>query len=69
MMSEQIKSGFCRVCDSQQKVTRPRANHLLHFFLSVVTCGFWLVVWLGSAVQFGGWRCSKCGSSDVGHVK
>jgi hypothetical protein len=27
-------------------VQRPRFNHLLHFALTLFTCGFWLPIWI-----------------------
>jgi hypothetical protein len=33
-----------------------------------VTFGFWIIIWIGSAVKFGGWRCTQCGSGKVSGV-
>jgi len=56
-------SGKCKHCGDRVMVRRPGTNHVLHLILTVLTCGLWLIVWLGSAIQFGGWRCTKCGGS------
>lgn len=42
-------------------VTRPATNHLLHFFITFLTCGLWLVVWILASIKIGGWRCTRCG--------
>ena len=34
-------------------VGRRPVNHILHLFLSVLTLGFWLIVWLGVAMTRG----------------
>jgi hypothetical protein len=37
----------CRICDKQTVhiYDEHNCNHLLHFFLSVATSGFWLLIW------------------------
>lgn len=67
-MSDQMKSGYCQVCEKRVPVSRPRANHILHFFLSLFTFGLWVLVWLGLSIKFGGWRCVKCGSKAIKEV-
>lgn len=67
-MSQQHRSGWCARCQRQVVVFRPGANHILHLLLTLVTCALWLIVWLGSAIRFGGWRCSVCGSNQVSNV-
>lgn len=68
-MSTIIKSGFCKVCGETRKVSRGRANHLLHLILTILTGGLWLFVWIGIAVKFGGWRCETCGSTKVKAIR
>ena len=65
MSNMEYKSGFCMICGGKHKLERPKANHVLHLVLSVVTIGLWLPMWLGSSIQFGGWQCSQCGSKKV----
>lgn len=43
-------------------------NHVLHVILSVVTCGFWLLVWPVVAV-FGGEKRKVIAVDDYGHVQ
>ena len=64
-MAEQYKSGFCKDCNEQRKVARPKINHILHLILSIITAGIWLIVWLGISIRVGGWRCDECGSKRV----
>lgn len=68
-MSESKRSGYCKRCDEQRVVFRKRANHVLHLLLTVLTLGLWVVIWLGVAIQFGGWRCSVCGGKVSGRVR
>lgn len=67
-MAEDKKGGFCKLCEKRVVVFRKGTNHILHLVLSVITCGFWLIVWIGSSLKFGGWRCTECGSTKIGNV-
>lgn len=64
-MSTQTASAYCWDCDERRAVVRPRVNHLLHAFLTVVT-GVWLFVWILATLFRSPWRCSHCGSGKVG---
>lgn len=64
-MANAEKSAYCKSCDAQRKVTRPKANHVLHLILTLITVGLWAIVWIGVAVKIGGWRCDTCGSTKV----
>lgn len=67
-MAEDRKSGFCKPCGKQTIVFRKGTNHILHLLLSILTGGLWLIIWLGVAIKFGGWRCTQCGSTKVSGV-
>ncbi len=67
-MADEHRSGFCEHCKKRVVVFRPGPNHALHLLLSILTVGWWLIIWLLSCVQFGGWRCVNCGSKSVKHV-
>jgi hypothetical protein len=67
-MAEEKRSGFCPDCDRRVVVFRKGTNHILHLILTVLTLGLWLIVWFGSAVKFGGWRCQVCGSGKIKQV-
>lgn len=63
-MSQIQSTGFCATCGEQRMFVKQRINHLLHFFLGVVTLSvWWLVVWLplGIVNSARGDRCSVCG--------
>lgn len=67
-MTDQKKSGFCQVCNKRVVVFRKGTNHILHLLLSILTMGLWLIVWIGTVIKFGGWRCAECGSNRVRKV-
>lgn len=68
-MAEEKKSGFCQQCNKQSVVFRKGTSHILHLLLTVLTAGLWLIVWIGSAIKFGGWRCTQCGSKQISNVR
>lgn len=68
-MATSAKAGFCKKCDSNRKLERPRANHILHLILTILTAGLWIIVWILVGLQIGGWRCSTCGSTKVARAK
>jgi hypothetical protein len=63
-MAEVQTSGWCRVCHQQRMMTKPKINHVLHLVLSLVTLGFWSLVWLTLAIVNSGKspRCVQCGT-------
>jgi len=67
-MSVEEKSGMCATCNKQVMVRRKGTNHLLHLVLSVLTGGFWIIVWILASVKFGGWRCTQCGGTRISQV-
>ena len=68
-MADDRKGGMCTDCRKRVVVFRKGTNHILHLILSVLTAGLWLIVWFGSAIKFGGWRCTECGSTRVSGVR
>lgn len=67
-MGNDVKGGFCKQCNAPRPVFRKGTNHILHLLLTILTAGLWLLVWIGVAVKFGGWRCQQCGSTAVTSV-
>ena len=65
-MSQEYNSGFCKYCNEQVKTQRESPNHILHFLITILTCGFWVVIWFLLCLQFGGWNCSNCGQKIDG---
>lgn len=68
-MAEEKKSGYCGECQEKRVVYRPGTNHILHLLLSLVTAGFWLIIWFCCSVKFGGWRCATCGSQKIRKIR
>lgn len=68
-MAEDKKGGYCDNCEKSVVVFRKGTNHILHLLMSVVTAGFWLIIWVLSAIKFGGWRCTECGSTRVSKIR
>lgn len=68
-MTDERKSGYCKECMGRKVVFRKGTNHILHLILSVLTMGFWIIVWVGSSIKFGGWRCSECGSTKLREIR
>ena len=68
-MADERKGGFCPRCNQHVVVFRKGTNHILHLLLTILTGGLWLIIWVGVAVKFGGWRCTVCGNSSVSQVR
>jgi hypothetical protein len=49
-------------------MTKPKINHVLHLVLTLVTLGFWAIVWLILGIVNSGksHRCAQCGTPS-GH--
>jgi zona occludens toxin (predicted ATPase) len=64
-VSVKQSSAYCHVCQRQSLFQKPRINHVLHLILSIVTFGFWLIVWaiLGIINSSKSPRCTTCGST------
>ena len=60
------QSGYCSQCDHAVRLYQdPKTNHILHFFLSIVTCGVWLLVWLYLGSRSKGYYCTTCGTEVI----
>ena len=51
----------CKTCGCKVLAVRPSTNHLMWLFVSILTMGFGLILWVLAAVKIGGWRCTGCG--------
>lgn len=53
---------FCKTCNTQTIHLAPSTSHVLHLLLTLVTFGFWGIVWLivylNNTTQS---SCTKCG--------
>ena len=61
-MSIDIARKYCKNCGMDVKATRERPHHLFHLFMSIITGGLWLIVWILAALLKDSWHCSACGS-------
>jgi hypothetical protein len=75
-MSMDYRQAYCWSCGRYVRGARPGTNHVFHLimtaFLGFVTLPllcigaiFWLFVWAGSSIKFGGWQCVGCGSTKL----
>ena len=61
MATNQLMS-FCKKCEKQTLHLQPATSHMLHFLLSLVTFGLWIIVWvLLAASNNSQMTCSACG--------
>ena len=60
-MSVQKTRKFCSECDKNCLAERPGTSHLLHLLMTLLTGGLWSIIWVGTIVKFGGWKCPTCG--------
>jgi hypothetical protein len=70
MASLEQGQKFCVDCDKDILVQRKGINHLLHLILTIVTAGWWLLVWIFLILlkTFGmgaNWKCSSCGGESL----
>ncbi len=66
-MSEVQATGYCQYCGRQTMYVKPRINHILHFFLGLLTFSlWWIFVWLplGIVNSARALRCSACGMTS-----
>lgn len=63
-MPELKRGRDCWRCDEQTLHTKHGTAHLVHFLLSIVTCGLWVILWVAAAISnsTSPWICSRCGS-------
>jgi len=64
-MAMKYRAGYCDVCAENQKLERKSGNHVLHLILSIITLGWWVIIWILVAVSSEPWTCSKCGTKKV----
>ncbi len=58
---------FCPTCKENVLGRRETPNHLLHFLITVLTCGLWVFVWgfIGLTAGSRPFRCTVCGMPGV----
>lgn len=63
-MGQKQAGRYCAHCRKNVMATGTTPNHILHFLITVFTCGLWAIGWiLIAAGKIGGYRCVNCGSS------
>ena len=61
-MGVKTSGVYCGNCKKNVMAQRNAPNHILHLVLSVMTVGFWLVVWVLLAIAgVNSKRCTECG--------
>ena len=58
----EISNGYCNNCKADVKIVSKPVNHLLHFIISLLTGGSWIIVWLFFAFVLKKWNCNICGA-------
>ena len=61
-MASEFQIGFCDVCGREMTFYRRTIDHKLHFILSILTGGLWLVSWLSLILLRNEekWTCTNC---------
>lgn len=63
-MSTKTAILYCHNCECERGHSQPAPNHVVHLILTLLTAGFWLIVWLIVAMTATQkWTCSRCGAS------
>lgn len=60
-----MSTAYCNLCKKRVAVRAEGVNHVLHLLLSIVTGGFWLIIWFIWAMLPDDWYCTECGQ----HIK
>lgn len=59
-------SGFCKTCNAQRAIIRSTPSHVLHFLITIFTCGFWIIPWGLMTIFPDAFRCTVCGTKAKG---
>ena len=68
-MGIEFKRGYCDDCEELIRAERPGTNHVLHLLLSLITFGFWIIIWIMASIKIGGWQCPRCGGYSISNAK
>ena len=67
-MAEYKERKFCEYCNKPVLATKPAPNHILHFLISALTCGAWVIPWAidhHMKLRGGKFTCPQCGSQNL----
>ena len=64
IMGNQQDMLKCNKCEKMTLHTRTTPNTLLHIFLTIITAGIWLIVWI-LFIGKGTPKCMTCGKSKT----
>ena len=56
-----ITSRWCPRCEKYGAAQKQGPSHLLHFAITLLTCVFWLPMWILLTLS-GTWNCMQCGA-------
>ena len=56
-----VGTAYCEYCKKQVVARKKGCNHVLHAVLSLLTGGFWLIIWLLCVISCDDWYCTQCG--------
>jgi hypothetical protein len=62
MATNQVMA-YCKTCGKQTMHLQPATSHVLHFLMSLITMGFWIIAWFLIGQSNASQRtCSQCGT-------
>lgn len=62
MSSQTMK--HCKKCGRATMHVQPSTSHVLHLLLSLITVGFWVIIWLlVAANNSSAAQCTECGKT------
>ena len=66
-MSKTTICRQCKTCGQSRPFSKQRVSHILHAFLSLITGGLWVFIWimLGVLNVFTPFRCEFCGKGKL----
>ena len=56
---------YCPNCNRVVLGRKKTPNHILHFLVTFLTCGFWVIPWVIFALSSSSepYRCTSCGTA------
>lgn len=63
-MATKQEHRYCKHCQSVMPATRKSASHVGHIVMTLITGGFWLIIWLLAIIFCNkDFKCVKCNNS------